>query len=143
MSPFSTATAPEAIRVSCRYWLRADGLAFEVSDHLHSAQYAQAESDESDRPVPWGYQDMFRHGWIRLHVEPNRLWADGDSKRQPTAEQARWMEAALAALTTKEGAPAVRSALQFAAQSNTDTLVPNAPTQTFLQRMGITIQHTE
>lgn len=136
MDPFNTPTPPESARPGHRFWLRADGTAFEVSDHLQSAQYLKTASDESDRPIPWGYADMFRHGWMRIHVENHRIWADGAAGDTATPPQQQWLATARAAITGDIGTPAVLSAIEQAHQVGATTDPQTEPTRTFLQKLG-------
>jgi|GEM_PF-2267326 len=136
MDPFNTPTPPESARPGHRFWLRADGTAFEVSDHLQSAQYVQAASDEADRPIPWGYADMFRHGWMRIHLENNRIWADGAAGHTATPPQQQWLVAARTALSSEAGTPTVLSATKQAQQVIATTDPQTEPTRTFLQKIG-------
>lgn len=136
MDPFNTLTPPESVRPDRRYWLRADGAAFEVSDHLQSAQYVQAVSDESDRPIPWGYADMFRHGWMRIHLEQHRIWADGAAGHAATPPQQQWLVAARTSLSGEAETPTVLSATKQAHQVIATTDPQTEPTRTFLQKIG-------
>ncbi len=136
MESLHLTTPPESVRPDQRYWLRADGAAFEVSDHLQSAQYVQAASDESDRPIPWGYADMFRHGWMRIHVENNRIWADGAAGYAATPQQQQWLAAARSAISGEAGAPTVLSAIEQAHEVGATTGPQTEPTRSFLQKIG-------
>ena len=136
MDSLNTPTPPQSVRPDRRYWLRADGIAFEVSDHLQSAQYAQAASDETDRPIPWGYADMFRYGWMRIHIEDNRIWADGATGDTATPPQQQWLDTAKTALSSEAGTPPVLSAIEQAHEVGATTEPQTAPTRTFLQKIG-------
>jgi|UniRef100_UPI003783FE5D hypothetical protein len=136
MDPFNTPTPPESARPGHRFWLRADGTAFEVSDHLQSAQYLKAASDEADRPIPWGYADMFRHGWMRIHIEDHRIWADGAAGHTATPPQQQWLDTAKTALSSEAGTPPVISAIEQAHEVGATTEPQTAPTLTFLQKIG-------
>jgi len=137
MDPFNTLTPPESVRPDRRYWLWADGAAFEVSDHLQSAQYAQAASDEADRPIPWGYEDMFRHGWMRIHIEHHCVWADGAAGHTATPPQQQWLAAVRTALSGEAGTPTVLSATDQAHEVAVSTDPQTEPTRTFLQKLGL------
>ena len=132
----NTPTPAESVRPGQRFWLRADGIAFEVGDHLQSAQYAQAASDESDRPIPWGYADMFRHGWRRIHIEDHRIWADGETGHKATPQQQQWLDTAKTAISSEAGTPPVLSAIEQAHEVGATTDPQTAPTRTFLQKIG-------
>ncbi len=136
MESLHLTTPPESVRPGQRYWLRADGVAFGVSDHLQSAQYLKAASDESDRPIPWGYADMFRHGWMRIHIEDHRIWADGADGHTATPPQQQWLDTAKTALSSEAGTPAVLSAIEQAHEVGATTEPQTAPTRTFLQKIG-------
>lgn len=136
MAPFKTLTPPESVRPDRRYWLRADGAAFEVSDHLQSARYIQAASDEADRPIPWGYADMFRHGWMRIHIEDHRIWADGAEGSAATAEQQQWLAKARTAIAGEGEVSPLLSATEQAHQVSATTDPQTEPTRTFLQKLG-------
>jgi hypothetical protein len=58
--------APTEVKSGCKYWLRSDGAAFEVKEHLAVASEIQDASDEYDSRRRWGYDDMFRLGWVRI-----------------------------------------------------------------------------
>jgi len=127
---------PESVRPGQRHWLRADGVAFGVSDHLQSAQYLKSASDESDREIPWGYADMFRHGWMRIHIEDHRIWADGAEGSAATAEQQQWLATAKTAITGEGGVAPVLSAIEQTHQVDATTDPQTEPTRTFLQKLG-------
>lgn len=130
-------TEPGSVLPNRRYWLREDGTAFEVDDHLTAAHYAQSESDEYDRRMPWGYEDMFRHGWMRVHTEKENIWVDGAAGREATAQQQQWIDAAAGQISAHVGGKvAVASAVQKKAQIIADGDEGAEPTRTFLQRLG-------
>jgi hypothetical protein len=129
-------TPPEKVRPDRRYWLRADGAALEVSDHLQSAQYAKAASDEEDRPITWGYADMLRHGWMRIHIEHHRVWADGAAGHTATPPQQQWIAAVRIALSGEVGTPTVLSAIEQVHEVAISTDPQTAPPRTFLQKLG-------
>lgn len=129
-------TLPESVRGDRRYWLRADGAAFGVNDHFQTAQYIQATSDESDRPIPWCYADMFRHGWMRIHIEHHRVWADGTAGHKATPQQQQWLDTAKTALSSEAGTPTVLSASEHDHQAGATTEPQTAPTRAFLQKIG-------
>lgn len=87
-----TITIAESVEPNRRYWLDPDGTAFLVSDHLMAAQYAKAESSEFDKRGPWGYEDMWRNGWVRVHTERDVIWADNGMGREPNSLQNRWLK---------------------------------------------------
>lgn len=136
MDPFNTPKPPDSARPGQRFWLRADGTAFEVGDHLQSAQYLKSASVEDDREIPWGYADMFRHGWMRVHIEDHGIWADGAEGSAVTAEQQQWLDTAKTAVAGESGTPPVRSAIEQAHQFGATTDPQTEPTRTFLQKLG-------
>jgi hypothetical protein len=97
-------TLPENAKVSQKFWLRKDGVAYRVTDHIQAAQYAKADSDEYERPLPWGYDDMFRHGWVRVDIENRNgleIWADCGSA--PNYKQRTWINDAKAFIEKDRG----------------------------------------
>ena len=137
MESHGTPTEPELVLPNRRYWLHLDGTAFEVADHLKAAHYAQAESSEYDRAIPWGYEDMFRHGWVRIHIEPERFWADGGHGHIATPEQQRWIERARARLSAKAGTNVhVAGAVQDQANVMTSAHERTSLTRRFLRKLG-------
>ena len=130
--------AATEVKPNRRYWLRADGAAFEVDDHLRFAQYAKAESDEYERPMPWGYEDMFRHGWIRIHAEAIRFWADPAPGCEPTPEQQQWIKAACDCIAGQTGTTLqVGSAVQEHEKVLSCTDATISATQKFIRKIGL------
>jgi hypothetical protein len=82
--------APSEVKSGCKYWLRADGAAFEVKEHLAFAREIQDASDEYDSRRRWGYDDMFRHGWVRIGEDISA----GNGEGMMTPAQERWIEKA-------------------------------------------------
>lgn len=71
-------TPPDEVKPYNQFWLDSNGVAYRVSDHLQAAQRIKAESDDWERSAPWGYQEMFDRGWLRIHTEKgSALWVDG------------------------------------------------------------------
>lgn len=95
-------TAPEDVKPHRKYWLQKDGTAYQTDDHLMAAKYIQADSDEYERRMPWGYEDMFRHGWMRIHTEADVIWADGGSCTM-TSKQRLWLQDAAVFLGAEAG----------------------------------------
>jgi len=137
MKSHGTPTEPESVLPRRRYWLHWEGTAVEVADHLKAAHYAQAESSEYDRAMPWGYEDMFRHGWMRIHTEQERIWADGGQGHIATPEQQQWIERAREKLSSKACTNVhVASAMQDQVNIMTSTDENTSPTNRFLQILG-------
>lgn len=78
-----------------------------VSDHLQAAQYAKADSDEYERKAPWSYEDMWRHGWVRVHTEKDRIWADGQDGVDFSRLQKTWLRDAAIYLGHRYGTEVV------------------------------------
>lgn len=97
-------TAPDAVAPNTRYWLDAKGHAFLVGDHLWGAQYAKAASDEYERQGPWNFEDMWRNGWVRVHVEEEVIHIDAGPTNKPNPAQEAWLSAAANFLAQKIGA---------------------------------------
>lgn len=95
-------TPPEDIKLHRKYWLQKDGNAYQTDDHLMMAKYVQADSNEYERRMPWGYEDMFRNGWMRIHTEADVIWADGGSHVM-TSKQRTWLQDAAIFLSAETG----------------------------------------
>lgn len=100
-------TKPEDVKGNSRYWLSKAGEAWLVSDHLQAAQYAKADSDEYERKAPWSYEDMWRHGWVRVHTEKDRIWADGQDGVDFSRLQKTWLRDAAIYLGHRYGTEVV------------------------------------
>jgi hypothetical protein len=90
LAPSQTA---EAAEFSSRYWLNVSGQAFPVTDHLQSAQYVKAASDEFDSPGPWTFEDMWRRGWARVRIDDGTIEVQVGPDQQLTPAQSAWLNA--------------------------------------------------
>ena len=99
----TTLVSPDAVAPNTRYWLDTTAQAMLVSDHLWGAQYAKAASDEYERPGPWNFEDMWRNGWVRIHVEEEVILIDAGPTSKPNPAQEAWLNAAANFLAQKTG----------------------------------------
>lgn len=128
-------TTPDNVRPFRKYWLAHDGTAYQVDDHLLAAQYAKADSNEYEKPFPWSYEDMFRHGWVRVHTESTVIWADNTNKTMST-KQRQWLSDAAIYLETETGQKVrVSKGLDNKEQIISREDKEAMPTKTFLQTL--------
>lgn len=127
-------TQPENVKGNARYWLDKTGEAWLVSDHLLAAQYAKADSDEYDKPGPWSYEDMWRHGWARVHTERECIWADGLDGTDFTRLQKTWLRDAAIYLGERNGCKVVLARGKDAKAKIFET---GNPTGEFLNRIKL------
>lgn len=111
-----------------KYWIDKNGVAYKVTDHLMSARYAQMDSDEYDRPMHWGYADMWRNGWSRVDIERGAggklsIWADSGS-RNPNHKQRAWINDARAYLAHEFGDIPVSTGKALAGVALSDSITP-------------------